>query len=236
MLRESEMIGNYRVIAQLGQGGMATVFKAYHANLNRHVALKMIHQSFLNDNQFVARFEREAQIIAQLEHPHIVPVYDFDEHNGQPYLVMKYIPGITLSDALADGPLELRDVMTILPKIAAGLDYAHQRGILHRDIKPSNIMLDESGHPYVTDFGLARAVEDGESTLSQGMLVGTPAYMSPEQGEGVHELDARSDLYSLGIVMYELIVGRVPFAGGSTFTILRDHISTPPPSPSSFES
>ncbi len=233
MLREGEYVGNYRVISQLGQGGMATVFKAHHASLNRYVALKMIHQSFLNDNQFVARFKREAQIIAQLEHPNIVPVYDFDEYEGQPFLIMKYIPGIALSDSLVDGPLELRDTMAVLPKVAAGLDYAHQQGILHRDIKPSNIMLDESARTYVTDFGLARTVDAGESTLSRGMLVGTPAYMSPEQGEGVRELDARSDLYSLGVVMYELIVGRVPFTGGSTYTILRDHMTTPPPSPSS---
>ena len=193
----------------------------------------MIHQSFLNDDQFVGRFEREAQIIAQLEHPNIVPVYDFDEYNGQPFLVMKYIPGMPLSDALADGPLELRDVMAILPKIAAGIDYAHGRGILHRDIKPSNIMLDEAGRPYVTDFGLARAVDAGESTLSQGMLVGTPAYMSPEQAEGLRDLDNRSDLYSLGVLIYELIVGRVPFKDGSTYTILRDHLNTPLPPPSS---
>lgn len=233
MFSIGELVGSYRIVAPLGQGGMATVFKAYHPKLDRYVALKFIHQSFLSDPQFVTRFEREAQIIAQLEHPNIVPVHDFAEHEGQPYLVMKYISGISLADALDEGPLELRDIMAIVPKIAAALDYAHARNILHRDIKPSNIMLDESGTPYLTDFGLARTVEAGQSSLSRGLLIGTPAYMSPEQGEGLRELDARSDLYSFGIVLYELIVGKVPFDSGTTFTILRDHLMTPLPLPSS---
>ncbi|NUQ07089.1 MAG: serine/threonine protein kinase, partial [Anaerolineae bacterium] len=211
MFNDGAMIGGYRLISLLGAGGMATVYKAQHMRLDRYVAVKMMHASFLSDPQFVARFEREAQIVAKLEHPHIVPVHDFAEHDGQPFLVMKFIAGISLREALSDGALELRDIMTILPAVASALDYAHSRGVLHRDIKPSNIMLDSDGTPYLTDFGLARTVQAGESSFSQGMLIGTPAYMSPEQGAGTPELDWRSDLYSLGVVLYELLAETKPY-------------------------
>ncbi|MCK6580251.1 MAG: serine/threonine protein kinase [Anaerolineae bacterium] len=232
MFNDGAMIGGYRLISLLGAGGMATVYKAQHMRLDRYVAVKMMHASFLSDPQFVARFEREAQIVAKLEHPHIVPVHDFAEHDGQPFLVMKFIAGISLREALSDGALELRDIMTILPAVASALDYAHSRGVLHRDIKPSNIMLDSDGTPYLTDFGLARTVQAGESSFSQGMLIGTPAYMSPEQGAGTPELDWRSDLYSLGVVLYELVVGKVPFGGSSTYTVLHGHQTEIPPLPS----
>jgi serine/threonine protein kinase len=233
MFNEGDMIGSYRLVSLLGAGGMATVYKAYHPKLDRYVALKMMHSSFLSDPQFVARFEREAQIVARLEHPNIVPVHDFAEYDGQPFLVMKYIAGISLSHALNDGAIELRDIMTIMPLVAGALDYAHKHGVLHRDIKPSNIMLDTDGTPYLTDFGLARAVQIGESSLSQGVLIGTPAYMSPEQGAGEAALDSRSDLYSLGVVLYELVVGRVPFNGTTTYKILHGHQTEMPPLPSS---
>jgi serine/threonine-protein kinase len=229
---EGQIVGSYRILSLLGMGGMATVYKAYHPKLDRYVALKMMHTAFLSDPQFVARFEREAQIIARLEHPNIVPVHDYAEHDGQPYLIMKYIEGITLKDALSDGPLELRDTVIIFSAVCAALDYAHRQGVLHRDIKPSNIMLDTATTPYLTDFGLARTVNEGESSLSRGMLIGTPTYMSPEQASGERALDYRSDLYSLGIVLYELIVGRVPFEGNSTYTILHSHQTVPPPIPS----
>ena len=231
-LVEGQLIGSYQVLSLLGQGGMATVYKAYHPRLDRYVALKMMHTSFLSDPQFVARFEREAQIIARLEHPNIVPVHDYADFEGQPYLVMKFIPGISLKDALSDGPLELRDTMLLISAIAKALDYAHHHGVLHRDIKPSNIMLDTNATPYLTDFGLARTVQDGESSLSQGMLIGTPAYISPEQAAG-RPLDARSDLYSLGIVLYELLVGQAPFGGGTTYTTLHAHLTEAPAPPSS---
>lgn len=228
----NQIIGSYRIIELLGQGGMATVYKAQHTRLNRYVALKVMYPSFMNDPAFITRFEREAQIIARLDHPHIVPVHDYAEQDGMFYLVMKYIEGITLQHALGDGPLDLADIRRIMGAICDALDYAHSQGVLHRDIKPSNIMLDKKATPYLTDFGLARDSFDGESSISQGMMVGTPTYMSPEQAIGQRQLDARSDIYSLGIVLYQLLVGKAPFEGGSTYTILHKHQTEIPPMPS----
>jgi tRNA A-37 threonylcarbamoyl transferase component Bud32 len=233
-VNEEQIVGNYRILNLVGQGGMATVYRAYHARLNRYVALKMIHQQYLNDAQFIARFEREAQLVARLEHPNILPVYDYDEYEGKPYLVMKYIEGMSLKEALAEGPLELPDIVLVMKAISSALDFAHQQGVLHRDIKPSNIMLDQQITPYLADFGLARTVQDSGSSLSQGMLIGTPAYMSPEQATGKRELDARSDLYSLGVVLYELVVGRLPFDSDTTYSMLHDHVSTAPFMPTTF--
>jgi serine/threonine protein kinase len=233
-LVEGQMIGQYRIDRQLGSGGMATVYRAYHARLNRMVAIKVMHQAFVQDRGFIARFEREAQIVASLEHPNIVPIYDFAEHEGQPYLVMKYIEGRTLKTLMEreDG-VSLDLILRILPPLADALDYAHRRGVLHRDIKPSNIILDKDGTPYLTDFGLARLAQLGESTLSSDVLLGTPHYISPEQAQGQRDLDHRTDLYSFGIVIYELLVGRVPFSADTPFAVIHDHIYRPVPLPSS---
>ncbi|MEP7294207.1 MAG: serine/threonine-protein kinase, partial [Chloroflexota bacterium] len=228
------MIGAYQIVAPLGQGGTATVYRAFHARLNRHVAIKMIHQAYLDDPNFLTRFEREAKIIAALEHPHIVPVYDFSEHAGEPYLVMKLIEGSTLKALMAKKPLSNGEILRLATPVAAALDYAHRRGVLHRDIKPSNIMLDGVSTPYLTDFGLARVAAAGDSTISQDMLLGTPHYISPEQARGKGEVDYRSDLYSFGVVLYELLTGQVPFSGGTPYSIINDHIYQPLPLPSSF--
>jgi serine/threonine protein kinase len=233
MLQEGQNLGPYRIIAQLGQGGMATVFKAYHARLDRFVAIKMMHQAFLEDTAFLARFEREAQIVARLEHSHIVPVYDFSDFNGQPYLVMKFVEGHTLKALLSKGPLPLSEILRIMTAVGDALDYAHTQGVLHRDIKPSNIMVDVNNVPHLTDFGLARIAQAGESTLSQDMLLGTPHYISPEQAMGRKDLDSQTDLYSLGVILYELIVGRVPFSADTPYAIIHDHIYRPLPLPSS---
>ncbi len=232
-LVEGQQVGPYQIIGQLGQGGMATVFKAYHARLDRYVAIKMMHQAFQGDASFLARFEREAQIVAKLEHQHIVPVYDYDEHEGQPYLVMKFVEGRTLKNLLSERPLTLTEILDIMTPIANALTYAHQRGVLHRDIKPSNIILGQDGVPYLTDFGLARIAESGESTMSQDVMLGTPQYISPEQARGEKNLDARTDIYSLGVVLYELVVGRVPFSGDTPYAIVHDHIYSDLPLPSS---
>jgi tRNA A-37 threonylcarbamoyl transferase component Bud32 len=231
-MQSGQLIGQYQIVEPLGQGAMAAVYKAYHPRLNRHVAIKLIHKAHLSEHNSISRFEREAQIVAGLEHPNIVPVYDFAEHEGRPYLVLKLVEGCTLKELLRDGALSLADIMDILPPLADALDYAHAQGILHRDIKPSNIILDLKGTPYLTDFGLARLVASGESTMSKDMLLGTPNYISPEQAKGDQELDKRSDLYSFGCVLYELLVGKVPFSSGTPMSVLHDHIYRPLPQPS----
>jgi serine/threonine protein kinase len=226
-----ENVGPYRIIEQLGQGGMASVLKAYHPALDRYVALKVLHPAFLEDPNFLARFQREARVVAKLEHPNIVPVYDFSEHAGQPFLVMKYIKGRTLKSLLAEGPLDKQLGLRIVEAVGEGLGYAHERGILHRDIKPSNVLLDGEGGIFLADFGLARIAQAGESTLSSDMLLGTPQYISPEQARGEKDLDEGTDIYSLGVVVYEMVVGRVPFNADTPFSIIHDHIYTPLPMP-----
>jgi serine/threonine protein kinase len=224
-------VGPYRILEQLGQGGMATVYKAYHAGLDRYVAIKVLHAAFREDPSFTARFTREARVVAKLEHPHIVPIYDYSEFEGQPYLVMKFIEGETLKARLARGPLSAEEAARVIQAIGEALSYAHTKGILHRDIKPSNVLLTPDGGIYLADFGLARIAQSGESTLSSDMLLGTPHYISPEQAQGAKNLDAGTDIYSFGVVMYELAVGRVPFNADTPFSIIHDHIFTPLPLP-----
>ncbi len=228
---KGENVGAYRIIEQLGQGGMATVYKAYHPALDRYVAIKALHPAIMEDPNFLARFEREAKVVAKLEHPNIVPIYDFSEHAGQPYLVMKFIEGETLKARLAKGPLKKDEALRIVQAVANALTYAHKHGYLHRDVKPSNILLAPEGDIYLADFGLARIAEAGASTLSGDMLMGTPHYISPEQAQGVTDLDEGTDIYSFGVVLYELVVGRVPFSSDTPFSIIHDHIYTPLPLP-----
>jgi tRNA A-37 threonylcarbamoyl transferase component Bud32 len=227
-----ESVGPYRIMEQLGQGGMATVYKAYHAALDRYVAIKVLHPAFLQDPNFLKRFQREARAVARLEHPNIVPVYDFAEHDGQPYLVMKFIEGDTLKARLRSGRLSKEEGLHIVEATGAALSYAHHRNILHRDIKPSNILLSPDGSIYLADFGLARMGEAGESTLSADIMLGTPQYISPEQARGEKDLDPGTDIYSFGVVLYEMVVGRVPFNADTPFSIIHDHIYKPLPIPS----
>ncbi|MFN8413109.1 MAG: protein kinase [Anaerolineales bacterium] len=227
-----ENIGPYRIIEQLGQGGMATVYKAYHAALDRYVALKVLHPAFHQDQTFTARFQREARVVAKLEHPNIVPIYDYSEHEGRPYLVMKYIEGDTLKARFSAGPLSAAEIEKVVDSVGSALAYAHKQGILHRDIKPSNVLLATDGVMYLADFGLARIAEAGESTLSSDSIMGTPQYISPEQAMGVKDLDAGTDIYSFGVMLYEMVVGQVPFSADTPFSIIHDHIYTPLPLPS----
>ncbi|TFH34966.1 MAG: serine/threonine protein kinase [Anaerolineales bacterium] len=227
-----ENVGPYRILEKLGQGGMATVFKAYHAALDRYVAMKVLHPAFMQDPNFIARFEREAKVVARLEHPHIVPIYDYAEHNGQPYLVMKYIEGQTLKARLNQRPLSKQEAVEVAEAVGGALGYAHQQGVLHRDIKPSNVLLGKDGSIYLADFGLARIAQAGESTLSKDVMLGTPQYISPEQAQGLKELDEGTDIYSMGVVLYELVVGRVPFNADTPFSIIHDHIYADLPVPS----
>jgi serine/threonine protein kinase len=231
-----EQVGPYQIVEQLGSGGMATVFKAYHAALDRYVAIKVLHPAFKQDPNFLARFQREARIVAKLEHPHIVPVYDFSDAGGQPYLVMRFIEGETLKARLTKGDLPLDEVARMMQPVGEALTYAHGQGVLHRDVKPSNVLLTAEGGVWLADFGLARIAQAGESTLSQDSLLGTPQYISPEQAQGLSDLDVRTDVYSLGVVIYELLVGRVPYQADTPYAVIHDHIYAPLPLPRSIKS
>lgn len=224
-----EQVGAYQIEGKLGQGGMATVYRAYHPALERYVAIKVLHSVFAADEAFIRRFRREARLVAQLDHPNIVPIYDFAEQNGHPYLVMRWVEGETLRERLSRGMLHKVEIAQVAAAVANALDYAHAQGVLHRDVKPSNIMIGKDGRIAITDFGLARLAEAGESTLSQNMMLGTPQYISPEQARGNGELDKRADIYSLGVVLFELVCGRVPFQSETSYTLVHDHIFTPPP-------
>jgi hypothetical protein len=226
-----ENVGPYRIIEQLGQGGMATVYKAYHAALDRYVALKALHPAFGEDPNFEARFQREARLVAKLEHPHIVPVYDYAEHEGRPYLVMKYIEGDTLKARLSKGPLSSEEITNVVESVGSALAHAHKQGILHRDIKPSNVLIGVDGQMFLADFGLARIAQAAESTLSSDMIMGTPQYISPEQAMGEKNLDEGTDIYSFGVMLYEMVVGQVPFNADTPFSIIHDHIYSPLPMP-----
>ncbi|MEE8568680.1 MAG: protein kinase [Anaerolineales bacterium] len=228
---QGENVGPYRIIEQMGQGGMATVFKAYHAALDRYVAIKALHPAMMEDPGFLARFQREARVVALLDHPNIVPIFDYAEHGGRPYLVMKFIDGETLKARLARSPLSNEEALRIVEALGQALTYAHERGILHRDVKPSNALLSPDGNIYLADFGLARIAEAGASTLSGDMLMGTPHYISPEQARGESDLNECTDIYSFGVVLYELIVGQVPFDSDTPFSIIHDHIYSPLPLP-----
>jgi serine/threonine protein kinase len=232
MVQAGDKIGPYEILNPLGQGGMATVFRAYHERLDRHVAIKVIHQSLLQDETFLARFAREARIVARLEHQHIVPIYDYSESEGTPYLVMKYIEGPTLKKRAMKTGLSLEESARLMTDIAAALDYAHARDVLHRDMKPSNILLDMDSKPFITDFGLARIAQSGTSTMSADMMLGTPYYISPEQAQGEKNLDRRTDIYSFGVILYELVTGTVPFTADAAYAIVYAHIHQPAPAPS----
>jgi serine/threonine protein kinase len=225
-------ISPYRIIEQIGRGGMATVYKAYHAAMDRHVAIKILPEEYADDPGFRARFEREAKTVANLRHPHILPVFDYGEKRGISYLVMPYIPTGTLKTYLAqEGQLPLDEAARIFIRLAEALDYAHRQGVIHRDIKPDNVLFDEDGNALLTDFGLTRMVEGGGSLTGTG-VIGTPAYMSPEQGQGMR-LDHRSDIYSLGIILYEMVTGDVPFNADTPVAVIFKHVSEPLPMPRS---
>ena len=225
-----EIVGQYQIQEHLGQGGMATVFKAYHPLLDRHVAIKVMDVALGREQGFLERFKREARVIAKLDNPHIVPVYDFDEHADQPYIVLKFIDGETLRDRMRRSPLSNSEILEVVRSVGDALQYAHERGILHRDTKPSNVLIAQDGRIYLTDFGLARLTE-GSSNLTGDMLLGTPHYISPEQAMSADTLDEGTDIYSFGVMIYEMVVGRLPYDAESVITVIEDHIKTPPPAP-----
>lgn len=208
--------GDYELRAEVGRGGMGVVYRAQQASLGREVAVKMILRGQLASQADRERFEAEAQAAARLDHPGIVPVYEVGEIDGRPYFSMKHVRGTTLAQLLADGPLPPREAAAILAKVARAIHFAHMRGVLHRDLKPSNILLDEQGEPHVTDFGLAKQITAGESLTKTGAVLGTPAYMAPEQAAGQRgQVGPRSDVYSLGVMLYHMLTGRPPFQAAS---------------------
>lgn len=221
-------IGRYDVEAELGRGGMATVYRAYDPGFRREVAIKVLPREFLHDPQFRARFEREAQIIASLEHPAIVPVYDFGEEDGQPYLVMRLMTGGSLAGRLAAGPLPLAEAARIFARLAPALDKAHAQGIIHRDLKPGNILFDADDNPYISDFGIAKLTE-ATATFTGSGVIGTPAYMSPEQARGDRSIDGRSDLYALGAIVFQMLTGRLPYEADTPMGLAVKHITEPTP-------
>jgi serine/threonine-protein kinase len=224
-----QQIGRYEIRAELGRGGMATVYRAYDPRFTREVAVKVLPREFLHDAQFRARFEREARTIATLEHPAIVPVYDFGEEDEQPYIVMRLMTGGSLADRLAHGPLSLLESARIFGRLAPALDRAHSKGVIHRDLKPGNILFDDEDNPYVSDFGIAKITEASTVYTHSGGIVGTPAYMSPEQARGDRDIDNRSDIYALGAILYEMLTGRLPYEADTPMGIAVKHITEPPP-------
>ncbi|TAK14486.1 MAG: tetratricopeptide repeat protein [Anaerolineae bacterium] len=223
-------LGGYQIIEQIGKGGMASIFKAYQPSLDREVAIKIMPPYFAQqDESFTTRFKREARAIAKLRHPNILVVMDFGEEGEYAYIVMEYIAAGTLKEQMEQGPMTLRQISTLVGQIAGALDYAHTEGVVHRDIKPSNILMSKKDWALLTDFGLARMV--GGSMLTQsGMTVGTPAYMSPEQGSG-DPVDHRTDIYSLGVMLYEMVTGEVPYTAETPMAIVVKHIVDPLPMP-----
>lgn len=231
LLQPGQMIGGYQIINQLGRGGMAIVYKAFQPSMERYVAIKVLSFQLMDSAEFIGRFHQEAKMIARLEHPNILPVYDYGESQGIPYLVMRLLEAGTLQDRLLRGLLELVEVDSIFSQLADALSYAHENGLIHRDIKPSNAILDRRGTVFLTDFGIAKLVEGSPQFTATGAITGTPAYMSPEQAQGL-KVDLRSDIYSLGIVLYEMVTGKVPFDAETPMAVIikQIHEKLPPPS------
>lgn len=228
-------IGKYRILERLGHGGMADVYRAYQASLDRDVALKVLHPYLMSgEEDFVGRFRREARAAAALRHPNIVQVFDFDHEDGLYYMVMECIDGQTLKQRLKElrkrgRVMSLEETLHILEHIGDALDYAHQQGMLHRDIKPSNIMITSKGRAVLTDFGIVRMIGGTRHTMT-GSVTGTPAYMSPEQGLG-EPGDARSDIYSLGVMLFQMTTGKLPYDADTPLAVVLKHVNNPLPIP-----
>lgn len=226
-------IGGYEILDVIGRGGMATVYRAQQVSMKRVVAVKVLPKQYIHDDTYLQRFHQEVKIVSQLEHRNIVPVYDYGESEGQPYIVMRYMPAGSVDDRINRGPLDIETIISILEQIAPALDYAHSKNVLHRDLKPSNVLMDDDGGAYLTDFGIARILGEQSVGITTQGVVGTPSYMSPEQAQGL-PLDNRSDLYALGVMLFEMATGRRPFESDTPYSIAVMQVTTPPPQPRAY--
>jgi serine/threonine protein kinase len=223
-------LGGYQLDELIGEGGMATVYKGYQRSLNRWVAIKVLDYQ---EATSLARFQLEAKAVASLRHRNILIVYEYGEEDGLPYIATEYIEGGTLEDRLNGKPMDWRRVIALIIPIAEALHYAHQHNIIHRDVKPSNILMPQEDWPVLADFGLVKRSDDDNSLTQTGTFMGTPSYISPEQARDLG-LDPRADMYSLGVIMFELVAGRLPFDYKLPNKILLAHVTEPPPSPRAF--
>ncbi len=224
-----QKIGNYEITATLGEGGMATVYLARQMTMGRDVAIKVIKTTLSDSADFLRRFEREAHTVAALNHPHILKVFDYGQHEDMVYLVMELQPAGSLADLLKAGALPIEKVTLLIDQIAQALDYAHRKGIIHRDLKPENILLDSEGNGILSDFGIAKILDADTALTQSSATIGTPKYMSPEQWQG-REVDARADVYALGVLLFQMLSGQVPFGGETLFSMMHKHIYDEPPS------
>jgi tRNA A-37 threonylcarbamoyl transferase component Bud32 len=220
-------IGRYEVKGELGRGGMATVYRAYDPSFEREVAIKVLPAELMHDPQFRDRFRREIKTIASLEHPAIVPVYDVGEEDGVPYFVMRFMPGGSLTQWIEKGKFSLEDAARIIERLSSALAYAHRNGLIHRDLKPDNILFDNNGDPFISDFGVAKITDSGTNMTGSG-IIGTPAYMSPEQAQG-EPVDARSDIYGLGVIIFQMLSGHQPYEATTPMGVAVKHITDPVP-------
>src|ERR671923_2986375 len=218
-----QLSGRYRLDAQIGAGGMSTVYLAFDQTLERDVAIKLMHREIATDSYQLERFRREARAVAQLSHPHIVGVIDAGEDEGRPYIVFEYVHGETLKDRIRrNGRLPIDESLAYAIEIARALGAAHAALIVHRDVKPQNVLIDPEGSAKVTDFGIARSLDE-EGLTADGRVLGTTDYVSPEQALG-HDVDGQSDIYSLGVVLYEMLAGEVPFKGENQVAVAMKHV------------
>jgi cyclic di-GMP phosphodiesterase len=227
-VQEGSTLGTYRLMERLGRGGMASVYRAYHAALDRYVAIKVLPDFFADEPGYRERFQQEARSVARLRHPNILEIFDYGYDEGTAYLVLELIEGGTLADRVGK-PMELREVVRLLEPLGSALDHAHSHGILHRDIKPSNVLITKEGTPILADFGLAKMTGTIQRLTTSGVVMGTPEYMSPEQAADEF-VGPASDIYSLGVVAYEMLTGRVPFAGDTPAATLLSHVTKAMPS------